>query len=280
MASMLNEALRWREQGITPIPCRYRSKQPVVKWKQWSTIVPPLALVHRWFVGLQNLAIIIGNDLTVLDFDISVHYHNWRIAHPSLSATYTVKSCRGYHVYFRVAARNETANMLGGEILAAGHMITVPPSVHQSGHVYMAIGNHPILSVSSLDEIGIVPMARERIGVVSGETEQIEPRVWLPTGNENFNEGELPIGKIKANVSIASLLARMGVQAATGNKSFVMCCPFHEDNNPSFQVWTDTNKAYCHAAGCRAHRSMDVIDLAALYWNVSNKTAIGMLANF
>lgn len=271
--SALDQALRWHDMGITPIPCRYRSKQPVVSWGAWKDKLPPLPLVRSWFAGLYNIAIIIPANLIVLDFDIPGYYHRWRMSYPSLADTYTVKSRRGYHAYLWSDEQIQTAGMAGGDILAAGHMNTVPCSVHKTGHQYQG-NDKPILRIGSFGETGITPIEREQTGVVIDQTIPTA-RVWLPTGREDWEDGDKPVDRIKSRLDMYGLLRHLGVSITGEHKSIVMCCPFHEDRNPSFQVWADG--ARCHATHCRANRSMDVIDLAAMWWGVSNKMAIGML---
>jgi hypothetical protein len=223
---------------------------------------------------LRNIAIVLNRDYAILDFDVSDAYHRWRIQHPI--KTYTVKSNRGYHVYLRVAEPLSTSAMQGGEILASGHMATIPCSVHKSGHTYEAINEYQILSVDSLADIGVIaiPIEAQRTEqTYDGICHDYEARAWLPTGG-TLNADESPIAKIKRYASITKLLGY-----TSKNSTFVMCCPFHDDSTPSLQVWPADNKAYCHAPHCVAHRSIDVIDAAALLWKVDNKRAIGMLAS-
>lgn len=272
MTIALDHALLCHDRGVPPIPLLYRTKKPVVDWGIFRSTLPPTALVKRWFTGLRNIAIVINQDYVILDFDIVMEYHRWRMRYEL--STYTVKSNRGYHVYFQVDEPVQTAAMLGGEILSAGHMITVPCSVHQSGHRYTAINDYPILRIDSLATIGITPIeaeAKEADG--PGDYNQYTPRYWLPTGGSH-DSTESPVERIKRYISITSLLGQPSKQ-----NNFVMLCPFHDDGTPSFQVWPTDNRAYCHAPHCKAHRSIDVIDCAELLWKVDKKRAISMLAS-
>ncbi len=272
MTTALDHALMWHSRGVPPIPLLFRSKKPVVDWGIFRTTLPPTALVKRWFIGLRNIAIVLNQDYVILDFDIALEYHRWRMRYDL--KTYTVKSNRGYHVYFQIDEPTETAAMLGGEILAAGHMITVPTSIHQSGHRYAAINEHPIMRIDSLTSIGVESIKIEGDHAsIAGDYDEYTPRYWLPTGGKR-DSAESPIERIKRYISITSLLGQTAKQA-----SFVMLCPFHDDSTPSFQVWPADNRAYCHAPHCKAHRSIDVIDCAELLWKVDTKRAIGMLAS-
>lgn len=59
----------------------------------------------------------------------------------------------------------------------------------------------------------------------------------------------------------------------TRRKGFNIKCPFHNDLNPSFTVWRDTNRFKCWA-GCGGG---DVIDLTMLLLNVDKRYAIHQL---
>jgi hypothetical protein len=270
----LDHALMWYDRGIAPIPLVYRSKKPVVEWGTYRTTLPPRALLKLWFLGLRNIAIVLNQDYVILDFDVPIEYHKWRIRNQI--DTYTVKSNRGYHAYFQMDDPIQTSAMAGGEILAAGHMITVPCSVHQSGNKYTAINNHAIARVESIASVGVeaIPMQNVQSSPeYDGEYHDYSARAWLPTGGYTEST-ESPIDKIKRYASITKVLGQ-----SSNSSSFVMRCPFHEDGTPSFQVWPAENRAYCHAPHCIAHRSIDVIDVAALLWKVDTKRAIGMLAS-
>ncbi|MGG0486812.1 CHC2 zinc finger domain-containing protein [Priestia aryabhattai] len=59
------------------------------------------------------------------------------------------------------------------------------------------------------------------------------------------------------------------------NKSYNICCPFHQDNHPSFTVWEETNYWKCWA-GCGGG---DQINLVAKALNLKNHEAIKLLNN-
>ncbi|OLO35916.1 hypothetical protein BTR23_16360 [Alkalihalophilus pseudofirmus] len=64
----------------------------------------------------------------------------------------------------------------------------------------------------------------------------------------------------------------------TSKKKFNISCPFHNDRNPSFTVYTDTNKFRCWS-GCNGGQIGDVIDLVALSLNGTKGEAIKILRN-
>ena len=57
------------------------------------------------------------------------------------------------------------------------------------------------------------------------------------------------------------------------------CCPFHDDRNPSMQVWPFKGEVYCYNPQCIAHKGhVDIINMTAWRWGISNQQAIQVLA--
>jgi len=80
----------------------------------------------------------------------------------------------------------------------------------------------------------------------------------------------MEIQEIKARLTIESVLRRYGHKP---EKSGRMRCPFHEDRNPSFQVWEESGRWKCFATGCEAEGG-DVIDLIERLEGISTGAAI------
>ncbi|NQW98339.1 hypothetical protein HPY21_15475 [Bacillus stratosphericus] len=62
----------------------------------------------------------------------------------------------------------------------------------------------------------------------------------------------------------------------TSREKFNIRCPFHDDRNPSFTVYTDTNTFRCWS-GCNKGKPGDVINIVELSQNVDTKEAIKLL---
>lgn len=90
------------------------------------------------------------------------------------------------------------------------------------------------------------------------------------------------IDLIKNNLSIVDVLERYtGAQlnnSRLSRKRFNICCPFHNDRNPSFTVYTDTNTFRCWS-GCNKGKPGDVINVVELSQNVEVHSAIALLIN-
>ncbi|MGU3394063.1 CHC2 zinc finger domain-containing protein [Priestia sp. D51] len=85
---------------------------------------------------------------------------------------------------------------------------------------------------------------------------------------------------IKNTILITDVLDRYAGVTVTGakttRKSFNISCPYHNDRNPSFTVYTETNTFFCWS-GCCNGRSGDVIDVVKLSRKVDTKEAIKIL---
>ncbi len=68
----------------------------------------------------------------------------------------------------------------------------------------------------------------------------------------------MEITKIKENLPISAVLAHYGLKS---DKNHRLPCPFHEDTNPSMQVYRKTNTVYCFSSNCKLHgKAIDAID--------------------
>lgn len=67
----------------------------------------------------------------------------------------------------------------------------------------------------------------------------------------------MEIKEIKEQLSIITVLQHYGLQP---NKNKMVCCPFHDDKNPSMQVYPETNTVFCFSGNCTKNgKAMDAI---------------------
>ena len=245
------------------MPTQFRGKRPLVKWTEWRDRTAPEFLMRAWFKGQVNMALVLGKGLTVLDFDDKEEYKRWREANPTLAQTLTHTSGRGVHPYFWSDA-SKTYRMQGGEVKASG-LITVPPSVHGNGKAYQVVEDREILRVDSVHDLGVLIE-------VKPEYTYVEDVLVKPT------LGGTTVERIKANFSLVEFMMSLGDVQMRNRKLWMMCCPFHNDKNPSMAIYAQEDVCYCFATQCKAHKRMDIIDCAALLWGVSVGEAIRTLA--
>ncbi len=117
-----------------------RGKEPAgVAWKVLQTRTNKLDDLRTWFnrVDVTGLAVIHKRGLSCRDFDVVASYEGWSRRRPDLASSLpTVRTARGYRVYFR----NSTATYRrfdDGELISgASHYSILPPSIHPSGQRY------------------------------------------------------------------------------------------------------------------------------------------------
>ena len=82
----------------------------------------------------------------------------------------------------------------------------------------------------------------------------------------------MEISEIKAQLTIAQVLAHYGLKADKNNR---LCCPFHNDKTPSMQVYTETNTVHCFSSNCKLHgKAIDVIDFILHQEGITKHEAI------
>jgi len=143
-SQFLEAALNYRNFGLSVIPIAKRGngKQPAISWKPYQTTLPTEAELREWFArgDLNGLAIVFGQasgDVCCRDFDSKTTYQKWAMEQPDLAKTLpTVKTKRGYHVYFRTGAQINVKYVFEGEIHSRNSYCLAPPSLHPEGVNY------------------------------------------------------------------------------------------------------------------------------------------------
>ena len=137
---ILRAALEYCRRGWCVVRVEPGTKAATVKSKRWKRR-PSEDTVRKWFSTDEKVSIGImlgplSNNLACRDFDDMGAYDTWAAAHPELSASLpTVITARGRHVYFR-ATVPKTIKGHDGELRGERAIVVLPPSAHESGHVY------------------------------------------------------------------------------------------------------------------------------------------------
>lgn len=260
-------------QGIAVIPVQFGTKKPFVRWRRYSRQLPTERDLARWFAPgrAMNAAAICGwQGLTVLDFDDMPAYVSWLAwavaagdtARRVAADTYRVRTSRGMHVYLLVDETPRCSHFQWGDIKGCGGYVLIPPSVHPSGAVYMAVDdNAPILRVVSLAEV--IPDAPAPPLPPPLPLTAVAPMssLWPMTRAE----------EVKAAIPITSFFP--GARPTGGNGRWLMArCPWHDDRHES--LWIDAERGICKCyAGCTP-RPLDVIAVHARLQGISNGQAL------
>lgn len=154
MSDLLAAALDYAGRGWSIIPVR--GKVAAVKWERFQARCPSEAELRSFAWGkATGLAVILGpvsGSLACRDFDLADAYQAWAKAHPAEAKNLpTVRTARGFHVYFAGAAGVRTAHLDDGELRSAGSYCLVPPSHHPDGPTYEWVVPLPKGDVPAVD---------------------------------------------------------------------------------------------------------------------------------
>lgn len=82
----------------------------------------------------------------------------------------------------------------------------------------------------------------------------------------------MEIAEIIKQLSIHTVLEHYGIKK---NRNKMVCCPFHDDKNPSMQVYADTNTVFCFSGNCKMNgKKIDAIQFIQDKENIIKHEAI------
>ena len=232
------------EHGFSPIPLEPQSKVPLVKWKKYHLTNEELL---RFLSQDANWAIRCDEHFHALDFDNPDIYQMfiWENAQLLKDAP-TIRTSRGYHVWFkpRKPVKSFTGN--GIEVKGLGSIVVVPPSIHPSGARYEfekpLNGKLPEIDIAEL--LGYGP---NQVSTAKGAAPDVVPH----------RHSSLPHSTTAEQEEFRSLFAQLGVFPGE-NPTW---CPFHPDREglpgspPQKSLSVDWEKCVfkCHSPRCGEH---------------------------
>ena len=285
-------AKQFLDIGIGLLPIKYMDKKPDAfhlvhgSWDVFRTQLPTRPQVENWFNTPHNYGVITGwRDLVVIDFDDMSIYREWLTwaqtngGMPKMIAesAYKVTTSRGVHVYVRLPGQ-KALKLDRIDIKAAGGYVLGPGSIHPSGREYSALQdvfNFPML-ISLADVLPASLLHQHTVlkSAVLPHAMSTKPSsVWDVLDNSG-KVGRGAVEKIKKQLRVEDYFPNKHLTSATG-RYYVAECPFHDDKSPSF--WLDTQKQICNCFVCQFEKALDVIDLHAKLYGISNADAIRAL---
>lgn len=283
------QAIKFLDIGIGLLPIKFMDKKPDSfhllngSWDVFKTTLPTHDQVKNWFNAPHNYGVITGwHDLVVIDFDDMDVYRDWltwamdtgRTARMVAESAYKVTTSRGVHVYVRLS-QLKARKLDRIDIKAAGGYVLGPGSIHPSGRAYTAL--HEVFNFPFVESLGdVLPAAllQQHTELKSAKLPQAlntaPTSVWdvLDSGGK---VGHGTVEKIKRQLRVEDYFPSKSQTSATG-RYFLAECPFHDDRSPSF--WLDTQKQICNCFVCQFEKPLDVIDLHARLYGISNTEAI------
>lgn len=283
--SVIETVLRFAEL-TSVIPVLPRSKIAAVPWREYQSRQPTLDELAHWFLPEKfNVGILTGS-LVVIDFDNLVAFDVWRafalsdnpISRNVAQYGYKVLTARGVHVYVKSQSYTKTGKIIGGDIKAHTGYVLGAGSIHPSGIRYRAIDdNAPIYSVVQLSEILPDFFLSEQLGQLTTRIAP-PPQPTLPDDPLACLDTPRPpviTEHVKSRTRVEDFLDMSRAQQ-TGPHKYLITCPFHDDEHPSF--WVDTQLQLCGCfSGC-TRKPLDAINLYARLYNLSNRDALFALS--
>ena len=297
MNEIYKQAKYWISLGVAVIPVFYKSKQPKIRWNDYTEQLPGMDDVARWFAfRYTNAAVITGwEHLCIIDFDDMKAFHAWerwaddmeyrgkrKYARRLLEHTRMTFSARGVHLYtFCPDAIN--LKLPGIDILADRKYALIPPSIHPSGAQYRLERDCMPISVPSIMDLFpaevIEPAVERALHPYPSPTEQ-QPKTAEPydpwdsaaveftqTGNGSVVED------IKARYRIQDFFPD-AIHSGGAGRWMLARCPFHNDRSPSLSIDTENQTCRCLASHDCTPLPLDVIGVYAKLHHLTNTDAI------
>ena len=177
-STVLRRALELRASGISVIPVCGDSapkepKKPAIKWRLFQRKIASESELRAAFSDdARALGIVCGqvSCLVVVDFDDHLRYRRFCRHLPQLAGSYTVKTRRGYHVYFKTQEKVPTHQFSGGDIKGERSYVVAPPSVI-AGFVYRHVAGDDAVELdrSEVDRLLNYFHVNASVSVVAGK---------------------------------------------------------------------------------------------------------------
>ncbi len=201
-----NRAIKLSGLGYAVIPLygdarAAEPKKPTIKWRAFQKRIPgrrELALMFDSRAGAIGVVCGRVSQLLVIDFDDHLRYRRFCRHLPQYAETYTVKTRRGYHLYFRTGVKVPSHQVDGGDIKGEKSYVVASPSV---------IGGFEYKEVNGGEPTTLNPEAVDRI--LNHFHSRSGERVPRDGGRQ-----------LPGSVDIASMYERLSVDIGRNNALF------------------------------------------------------------
>jgi len=159
---LLQTAQSLIRQGFSVIPVHgdnhpTQPKKPATQWGKFQKRLAKPYEISSWFTqNITAIGIVCGqiSNLFVIDFDDHFTYMRFRKDHPLYADTFTVKTRRGYHLYFETHQYVESHHFDGGDIKAEKSYVIASPSIIDE-HQYRILNfnTHRVLLPNEVDTL-------------------------------------------------------------------------------------------------------------------------------
>ena len=216
---LAKEAEKLAGKGYSVVPIQGDAgagepKRPTMKWRAFQRRIADKGEIAAMFDRRAGaLGVVCGrvSRLLVIDFDDHVRYQRFCRHLPQYAATYTVKTRRGYHAYYRTDVKVPSHEFDGGDIKGERSYVVAPPSV-LAGFEYKAVRRVDVIEIADADVDALLSYFHVR-GVA-----QVAPGKQTLRSAERDNAGmyerlHLAIGRNNALYRCACALAADGMSS-------------------------------------------------------------------
>ena len=177
--------------GFTIIPCKKRTKIPLISWRKYQTEKPKDDEIKEWFKDEVNVAVVCGeisNNLVVVDIDSKDLAKRFLREVPEFNKTLSVLTSRGAHFYFQSSKPVKSFKIpaVGIDVKAGGSYVLCPPSLHPDGSKYMFLNRTEPLYIKGDFEEWFWNLVKEKTGYEP-------PTVIEETSFDVLTEGRPPL---------------------------------------------------------------------------------------
>jgi len=270
LMTKLDAALRYIDHGLAVIPLwPDRRKNPkLTSYTEYLERLPTREEWTRWAARWPNCNIgaITGYWLNYvcLDFDDLESYKLWADGgHHLAGQTWTVRTSRGYHVWFQVGDDpGQSRSYIKGQaevlLRARGGYCIVPPSIHWTGVRYSTTHRCPPLKIDSI------------LDVLEGWTEKKQTKTKAATPRPKPGPG-----RISPMIRIEELVPPVR-DTPNGRGAYLAQCPFQnnhkqKDTHPSAWINIQQQRFGCNA--CWPGQWFDVYNVYAMLNGITNAEA-------
>ncbi len=267
IADPLTFAILFHDRGCQLAPCQPGSKHFVSGYGPHKRKIETDHELLEWIERGNNYALLTGaGELVVIDFDNPKTFDQWHDEAGDLAETFTVKTNRGFHVYY-LSSDLRSWRGDGFEVMGKGKAIMGPGCKHPSGAIYQPLTPPKIRTIETLD----FPLLSEK-----------PPKLPEPPRVKPEHLGGGVVKKIKNHYLILDLIqnselaGRVRLKSSDHKKGrwFAGRCPFHGDKQPSFWIDTERNLFGCRSCGKRG----DVLNFFSIWQGLTIQETIKTLA--
>lgn len=283
------------QAGFSVLPIRYGQKAPERDWKIYQAQRVDEATLHSWFGnGRHNWGVVTGyNGLVVLDFDTVQEYGRWvlwsshqvGVVRRLAQSAYRVQTSRGIHVYLRQVQPVRSRKVGKVDVRGVGSLVVGAGSLHPSGTTYQALSDRFVFPLfQSLDQVLPAALLTTHTELAPFVTPLPLPPAHASTGSatgcSSADPWVMASGQVVGPDLVSAIRATFRLEeffhererTSDDGRWQMARCPLHDDHRPS--LWIDTERQVCGCyAGCN-EKPMDVINLYAALYGLSNQNAI------